>query len=744
MAGYQLKITIEYTKPPVWRRVIVPDGITFEDLHKVIQEAFGWENMHLHDFSFPNDWESRIGPEEGMDNFFSDDLDETQVYLDEYIKDHSWIRYTYDFGDEWRHKIILEKELPDYKERYSQIIKYRGNNFAEDSGGIWEGEIVSDIFDIETVNDRLKQLIFHQKKVGKRKKKEKNQLSALKKELFNDTISEKFFMTMDNIVKQRKDQLDDTTVKLWERTLEDFKTLINIGSGMMMNKRLSLLETKMDQIGLYYEENENSFIGARIKIKKAISKRNQREILMDFQKDELQNSMESLKIYFAKSWNKERLTEKLAENLQEHGEYLYYLLNKQEFSDFLKFFHAPKGIYKGKISAITLKNLVWWGYIDIQYSERENSITIVIPKETEELFEKLEKTNWRKECGDIEKTSEEMFRLMQYYGYIEVEKFYLKYTQALRQINKEDFYKYIYFAVDGHDFSWVVSYKGEDYLYLKDLDMKMIMDCREELVQDLDYPTLTRLDVERWKKGLGTVYPDWMEFAQYLYSSYGLSQENLEEVIGMELYSCLLEGSSLEELVEVLEDWISIEDVEDWVEVWKHLQKIFLHTRIAALKGYTREELAEKQGVNPFTIAVNLEEDSEGKTIKTSTHLYKTPLEYQNKVSEILSKSQDFPREAAKDLEELMMKYNRQHYESRILLAEIYYMSGQPNKAQRELKEVLKNNQRNRNLEETLLLEEEEIRKAKPFQRKEKKIGRNDLCPCGSGKKYKFCCGKNK
>lgn len=26
---------------------------------------------------------------------------------------------------------------------------------------------------------------------------------------------------------------------------------------------------------------------------------------------------------------------------------------------------------------------------------------------------------------------------------------------------------------------------------------------------------------------------------------------------------------------------------------------------------------------------------------------------------------------------------------------------------------------------------------------KEKKVGRNDPCPCGSGKKYKFCCGRN-
>ena len=26
--------------------------------------------------------------------------------------------------------------------------------------------------------------------------------------------------------------------------------------------------------------------------------------------------------------------------------------------------------------------------------------------------------------------------------------------------------------------------------------------------------------------------------------------------------------------------------------------------------------------------------------------------------------------------------------------------------------------------------------------RKEKKVGRNDPCPCGSGKKYKKCCGR--
>ena len=32
----------------------------------------------------------------------------------------------------------------------------------------------------------------------------------------------------------------------------------------------------------------------------------------------------------------------------------------------------------------------------------------------------------------------------------------------------------------------------------------------------------------------------------------------------------------------------------------------------------------------------------------------------------------------------------------------------------------------------------------KPMVREEPKVGRNDPCPCGSGKKYKKCCGKDK
>ena len=37
-------------------------------------------------------------------------------------------------------------------------------------------------------------------------------------------------------------------------------------------------------------------------------------------------------------------------------------------------------------------------------------------------------------------------------------------------------------------------------------------------------------------------------------------------------------------------------------------------------------------------------------------------------------------------------------------------------------------------------LEAQRLASAKPFRRDVPKVGRNEPCPCGSGKKFKHCC----
>ena len=54
--------------------------------------------------------------------------------------------------------------------------------------------------------------------------------------------------------------------------------------------------------------------------------------------------------------------------------------------------------------------------------------------------------------------------------------------------------------------------------------------------------------------------------------------------------------------------------------------------------------------------------------------------------------------------------------------------------------ERLERKRRNEQQRMTLSWGEEETSK-KPVKRHDKKVGRNDPCPCGSGKKYKRCCG---
>lgn len=52
MKAFQLKIVIKNSKPPIWRRLIVPAGITFSQLSMILNEAMGWCGDHLFEFEF--------------------------------------------------------------------------------------------------------------------------------------------------------------------------------------------------------------------------------------------------------------------------------------------------------------------------------------------------------------------------------------------------------------------------------------------------------------------------------------------------------------------------------------------------------------------------------------------------------------------------------------------------------------------------------------------------------------------
>ena len=47
---YQFELALERIRPPIWRRIEVPETCTFWDLHVAVQDAMGWRDERLHEF----------------------------------------------------------------------------------------------------------------------------------------------------------------------------------------------------------------------------------------------------------------------------------------------------------------------------------------------------------------------------------------------------------------------------------------------------------------------------------------------------------------------------------------------------------------------------------------------------------------------------------------------------------------------------------------------------------------------
>lgn len=137
---YQFKITLQGIKPPIWRRIQVYASCSFLDLHVAIQNAMGWQGYHLHQFEIMN-------PKYGEEDFIG--IPDEKGWSDLEIRPGWKTRiapyfaytikalYEYDFGDSWRHKIILEKIMPlEPGVTYPRCLAGKRACPPEDCGGI--------------------------------------------------------------------------------------------------------------------------------------------------------------------------------------------------------------------------------------------------------------------------------------------------------------------------------------------------------------------------------------------------------------------------------------------------------------------------------------------------------------------------------------------------------------------------------------------------------------------------------
>jgi hypothetical protein len=126
-----LKVTLKGSKPPIWRRLEVPDDVTLDELSDIIQVAFDWAGYHLYLFETPK----------GSYGDVELDIDVTSdagVRLTSVAAVGQRLTYTYDFGDDWQHRIEVEKRTPAVDGvTYPRCTAGRRAAPPEDCGGIW-------------------------------------------------------------------------------------------------------------------------------------------------------------------------------------------------------------------------------------------------------------------------------------------------------------------------------------------------------------------------------------------------------------------------------------------------------------------------------------------------------------------------------------------------------------------------------------------------------------------------------
>lgn len=143
----RLKLRIDLSEihnPLIFREMWVPMGITFDQLHQLIQAAMGWENYHL--YSFQEHPETRYfsvvspfteefgidGTEVIADSILFSNFNSNQMLSDNQPPDKLY--YIYDFGDNWMHEFYVQEF--DRNGTVPELVTGAGACPPEDCGGV--------------------------------------------------------------------------------------------------------------------------------------------------------------------------------------------------------------------------------------------------------------------------------------------------------------------------------------------------------------------------------------------------------------------------------------------------------------------------------------------------------------------------------------------------------------------------------------------------------------------------------
>ncbi len=786
MSGYIVKITIEYTHPPVWRRIILPNSITFYDLHRIIQTAFGWRDCHLHEFQTA-DGICISNPDTGMDG---DELNEKTTTIDDFLA-ASWIRYIYDFGDDWRHKIVFEKEDPAYDKRYAGILKAKGDSFREDSRCDEDSCLP---FSIEDTNTALERMTFKQAKPSKQQKKAAQRIQ--------DTQSVSDTLELIHKLLKHTGQPDMTDYEIltgiFNGTLKAEKLLENVQSKVSAPDSQTASRAAQAAEEWYQFTDTSRRTGVfpdAYQLDVARSSKSAEDLMTNLNEKELSDFCKYSAVdqdVCSGNISKKKKISLILDTFRQYPECLNYIFSMEEYIWIRTWCFTPGTNIPLKDSTVVVDKLLHLGLADIHF-QMENGTEVAslsTASDLESFFPAQKNRQLKKTYEAIDRARDTLLALLALYGVAEVEMLFEVYSDcfpACRTI--DDFKRFVYWHLRVNDHvSSATDLSGINYIIQPDLDPQAAMQQFAEH-HDLPYRIFSENDIDRMRQGLCAYYLEWEIHFMDLTGPCDLSMQEANQKV-IRAFIKMQNGCPLDEFYADVRTNLNLPaqaGIEKKADLWMTVMGLMMETAMPLFHGHTRYEVMEEWSYEADELA--LFPDRKWKKPVKSTHIADMPPEIQIRLHNIC---QD-PEPSGNKYDEILEELGCANYEIRYLLihdliadekfdrAEVETKALYKETHDRDIKNLLKEIDQYRELALDAEEFEDELfgddpfsgslygnnffseapygnslfgsepfggefqprqRSNAPYRREQPKIGRNDPCPCGSGKKYKQCCGK--
>lgn len=663
MKSYQLKIILKKSKPPVWKRCVIPSGLTFSQLALILEEVTETEISVDYEYEFYQagiqirEWREA---EPQVKSYYYDYMCAPDTYIDTLADTEGWFTFRPGNGEEYR--VEIEKRLPDKIQR-PFVLKQKENRQIRE----WS--------DMEAVNGKLRKRypvtygdpdyrtfaeLKEEQSAGRfgikgaenpvdRTERNEKSGNSLMKDLserlaraFSDKVTEK-------IIEKTKESgsPDDISVdSLWDILEENVWQIKKEARGQIF--------------GTFEEESREPDL---------------REFLFSADREDLLEMAGDLGLSHFRSLSKSRLAELIQDEIlkPEVMEKRMLLLSDDEIREFEKAAAKKNGFYPERDEMKNLEKLYDLAYIVIYHDDYAE-----VPREAARVYEKINTPEYQEK------------RKGTYWMYHCLMATEMLYGTAPERIVRRMLRKCLGHKVTPEEFKTFFFNVPED-LNLCVLRNGRVID--KELLRDDVY-----LDLEKIQEGKDFYIPGPEEILDYTENGYPTSDlyySRLKTFLVKELEAGLEEA---EELLALIWRQISVgNDFSDVMEMFREADIVFpdedalkkFAELIPDVNNHTRMTI--HRGHTPIEVMRNMPPMPKGKR--------PVIVPMSSGAAELLGEAADEIGGMGFDLD---LDYNAD---------EITTMA-MPDGVSGEMVTG------------------------------KKKIYPNDPCPCGSGKKYKKCCGK--